>query len=165
MPLLIQLDMSKGEWFVKTEEPEPFFTSIEIGFTADSLPVVFEEFSFGFSSKVNGKSVKNFSYPEKGITYISTDQEYMISENIKANPDDLITVDVWAENAGTRHESSFDVIVPRPESPYPSWTWSESELAWIAPFKYPKEPSPTGNGYEWEEESLSWIPRVLEEDE
>jgi hypothetical protein len=49
MPLLIQLDMSKGEWFVKTEEPEPFFTSVEIGFTADSLPVVFEEFSFGFS--------------------------------------------------------------------------------------------------------------------
>jgi len=165
MSVLIQLDLSNGNWFLKKEDPEPFFTSVEIGFTSDTLPVLFDNLSFGFSSRVNVKSLKNHSYPDPGVTLLSTDQQYMVSENIKASPDDLITIDVWAENAGTRYEDSFDFIVPRPESPYPSWIWSESDVAWIAPFKYPKEPSPTGNGYEWEEESLSLIPRVLEEDE
>jgi len=85
MSILIQLDLSKGEWFVKTEEPEPFYPSVEIGFTADSLPVVFDELSFGFSAKVNQKTPKKYSYPQNDIKYISTDQDYMVSESVEAS--------------------------------------------------------------------------------
>jgi hypothetical protein len=165
MSILIQLDLSKGEWFVKTEEPEPFYPSVEIGFTADSLPVVFDELSFGFSAKVNQKTPKKYSYPQNDIKYISTDQDYMVSESVEANPDDLIIVSVWAENGGTQYKSSFDFIVPKPESPYPSWVWSESYVSWMAPVDYPRAPSPTGNGYMWDEETISWIPRPVEENE
>jgi hypothetical protein len=165
MSVLIQLDLSKGEWFLKTEEPEPFFSSLEIGFTADSLPVVFDNLSFGFSWGANGKASKKYSYPENNIKYISTDQDYMVSQTIKGNPDDVIMVDVWAKNAGMDYSGSFSFIVPRPESPYPSWIWLESDFSWIAPVQYPKEPSPTGNGYEWDENTSSWVPRPAEVDE
>jgi hypothetical protein len=162
MSVLIQLNLSTGEWFIKKEQPEPFYSFVEIGFTADSLPVTFDDLAFGFSAKVNQETPQRYSYPQNDIKYVSTDQEYLVSESIQGNPEDIVTVDVWAKNAGERYFGSFGFVMPKPESPYPSWVWNEEHVAWIAPVEYPEEVSPTGNGYVWDEESLSWIPEVLD---
>lgn len=42
----------------------------------------------------------------------------------------------------------------RMPSPYASWVWQDEPWAWVAPIPYPEG----GNGYTWDEESVSWVP-------
>lgn len=159
MPVLAQFNVSTLEWSVAVNEPEAFSTTLEIGFIGDSSPVVFEGLSFGFTSEIDGEEGPSASYPEDGIEYVSTDQEYISADMIEAEPDATVTVNVWVENAGQRYEDSFSYVVPKPASPFASWVWSEEALGWVPPIPKPEEESPTGNGYMWDEETVSWVPR------
>jgi hypothetical protein len=162
MPALIQLNLSTGEWSMPVAEPEPFYSTVEIGFVSGNDTTEFDNLKFGFVSKVDGKKSLTKEYPEEGISYISTDQEYISADMIKAAPDSVIFINVWAENAGERYEGSFDVVVPRPEAPFPSWIWNAEAGGYSPPITKPTEPSPTGNGYMWDEETTSWVPRPAE---
>ena len=92
---------------------------------------------------------KNNKFPEiiypKG-NLKSTDQFFLFSERIFWNADDVINFTVKIGEL----EKEFTFIVPRPEQPYPSWTWSNSQ--WNAPVAYPE-----GEGlYDWNETNLNW---------
>jgi hypothetical protein len=74
---------------------------------------------------------------------------------LDVKPDDEITLDVWAENAGVRVEGETTWTVPRPAQPFGSWTWTDG--AWTAPKPYPE-----GDGwYEWDEDAEAWVEREL----
>tara|TARA_R110002153_G_scaffold230701_1_gene383949 strand:- start:74 stop:568 length:495 start_codon:yes stop_codon:yes gene_type:complete len=45
---------------------------------------------------------------------------------------------------------SWDLFTP--DSPYPSWTWNETEWMWAAPVAHPEDEQP----YQWNEENLNW---------
>jgi hypothetical protein len=155
MPALAQLNLSTGEWGVTLENLEHFVPFVQVGFTADALPVFFDNLSFGFSAKVNNVPTVEVSCPQNGITYISTDQVYLSTDPVPALPDTVVSIDVWAENTAKRYEHSFTFVSIRPYQPYPSWTWNASEHVWQPPTDYPEDGSIL---YVWDEDSLSWIP-------
>ena len=86
------------------------------------------------------------SFPEAGVYLKSTDQFFLFSERISWNVDDVITFTVKIGEL----EKEFTYTVPRPEQPYPSWTWSNGQ--WNAPVAYPDD----GSRYDWNEEKLNW---------
>lgn len=48
-----------------------------------------------------------------------------------------------------------------PPSPYPSWTWSDEDLAWTPPT--PKPPDRDGTFAVWDEDTLQWVLLPTEE--
>ena len=85
-------------------------------------------------------------FPREGQVVKSTDQFLLFSERIFFSPDDELTLNVKIGEL----QKQFAFTVPRPEQPYPSWTWSNGK--WNAPVSYPE-----GEGlYDWNEDNLNW---------
>jgi hypothetical protein len=131
-------------------QPETPCPDIQIGFFKDGGTVTFDNLKFGFFAEVEGENVYEESYPPEGFSYICTDQTYIASERVNFNYDDFVFLTFWAENAGERYDGSIEFSIPRPDSPYPSWSWNGSE--WKAPVLYPND----GGIYVWDEDSQGW---------
>ena len=157
MSVLASCHLPDGTWTfdVQPESPSP---DIEIGFTCDQLPVKFDNLSFGLKVFANGLEAFTKSYPPEGVRYVSTDQQYMTNDRLDLAADDVVVLDVWAENSGVRHEASTTFTVPRPEQPYPSWVWDDG--AWTAPVPHPDD----GNDYVWDEDAGVWVEHESDDD-
>jgi hypothetical protein len=153
MSVLAKLHLGTGDW-VWSVSPESSSPDIEIGFTDYSTPVVFSDLSFGLRVTANGEEVFQASYPPSGVKYVSTDQQYISNDRILINADELITVFVWAKNAGVVYEGSESFVAPRPPQPYPSWEWNGQY--WDAPVPYPND-GEDENEYVWDEDAQSWV--------
>jgi len=147
--ILATLNLSNGEWAVAEDGDS---SSVAVGFTSDTTPTTFDGLSFGWALSVAGEEVASASYPEGDIVYVSTDQQYMATDAIAADPDDECSLTVWAENAGDLSEITHEWIVARPESPYESWEWDAEAKAWQAPVPMPEDEEM----YVWNEDSGSW---------
>lgn len=149
MSVLASCHIVDGDWSfdVQAESSSP---NIEVGFTADVVPVKFDGLMFGFTLYVAGAPRLTKAYPPEGVAYVATDQQYMSSDRVDLAPDDEATLAVWMENAGQRSEASTTFVVPRPPQPYPSWIWENG--AWTAPVLYPDD----GDYYVWDEDAGDW---------
>ena len=148
--ILATLNLTDGEWSVVEDGDS---SSVAVGFTSETVPTSFDNLSFGWSLSVNAEDTESASYPEGDIVYVSTDQEYMVSDAIATSPDDDCVLSVWAENAGERYETSHEFVVPRPESPYASWVWDAEVSVWQAPVPMPQD----DNQYTWDEDAGAWV--------
>jgi hypothetical protein len=153
MSVLAQLHFGTGDWIWKVapESPAP---DIEIGFTDEDLPVPFDNLSFGLRVVANGKEVSEASYPPPGVKYVSTDQDYISNDRVQLSADDLVTISVWAENAGVRYDGNESFVIPRPTQPYPSWVWNGDY--WEAPVPYPTD-GESDMLYVWDEVAGDWV--------
>lgn len=129
--------------------------NLYFGFTdSDGLPVIFDNLSFGLSLHRDGETLVEESFPQGGITYESTNQEFLVTVDLRVMRLGVsYALNVWVENAGARWEASFDVTLPRWPQPYPSWVWLEESDSWRAPIPYPTD----GANYVWDEEEESWV--------
>jgi hypothetical protein len=150
MSVLATFDFGTETWAfsVAPETPSP---DLEIGFKHDGGPVEqFDRLAFGFTVVANGLPVLTKAYPPQGVRYVATDQTYLTNDRVNLASDDEVVVAVWAENGGKRYEGQTAFVIPRPQQPYPSWTWEDG--AWTAPVPYPDD----GNFYVWDEEAQDW---------
>jgi hypothetical protein len=53
---------------------------------------------------------------------------------------------------GGSYDKNLDAFIP--EKPYESWILDENTCIWVAPLPMP--PSPNGEVWEWDEETLKW---------
>ena len=55
---------------------------------------------------------------------------------------------------GMTYDKNRDAFIP-PQL-YPSWILDENTCQWDAPVAYPTGHDPTGPGYEWDEDNITW---------
>jgi len=148
-------DIATKSWSKEDTEEYSFSVNLYFGFRNNgSLPVTFDGMGFGYTLENSEGIVDEDHNPLEGVVYISSDQDYISSHAINGLvPDKEYTVNVWAENAGERWENSFSFTLPRPESPYPSWTYNEDTYSWDCPVPYPED----GPFYIWNEENQEWV--------
>jgi hypothetical protein len=142
------LDNKNSSWTVEIDN-ESTSPEIQIGFVGFNQ---FLDLFFGWEASKGDVVVGSASYPEEGIEYIFTDQDYISSNVLHLNPDDEVVFKVWAKNNELYSETVFNFIAPRPPQPYPSWSW-DSEQGWTAPV-----PRPEGEDvYFWDEKNQQWV--------
>jgi len=148
-------DITHKSWNNIDESKSGYTLNIDVGFRdSGTLPVVFDSLSFGFSLSKSGKVLFSDSRPVSGAIILSTDQEVIDSFFVDGlYPDVDYVLNIWAENSGERWEQTFEVSVPRPSQPYPSYLWDELIHWWIPPVPYPD----ALGSYFWNEETLSWV--------
>jgi hypothetical protein len=151
--MLIVADLDAKSWSI-TGESGSFFANIEIGFaSSQDGPVVFDNLSFGYAVLDGGNELKSDSFPDDGVVYLSSDQDYVVADVVNdLTPEKEYKIAVWAVNAGERFESLLSFTTPRLPQPYPSWVYDEETKMWSAPVAPPAD----GEDYFWNEEELSW---------
>jgi hypothetical protein len=111
MSVLAQLDVDTGVWQIAAE-PESASPVVEIGFVGGEISVRFDGLTFGFVCDVDEGDTFTATYPPEGVTYVETDQAYISSDMLHLERGDEVTLTVWAENAGERHEDTVAFTVP-----------------------------------------------------
>lgn len=110
--------------------------------------------SYGADVRVNGELVLEKSWPPKGVKYVSTDQNELVTERLTTFPPDAeCEFSVWIKGRNGEYTGQTTFTIPRPEQPYASWVWNTDTLSWEAPVPYPED----DKFYTWEEETQSWV--------
>lgn len=105
----------------------------------------------GVSVTSDGTEILSKQWPPAGVKFSKTDQDVIFTERLIWNSDAAIVISVWLEIADGRHEATWNLTAPRPEQPYPSWTWGGT--AWGPPVAYPADGEHT-----WDEAGQAWVP-------
>lgn len=114
---------------------------------------------FGYFIIRNGYESDRGEWPPENVFYDSTDQDIIETIELEWDAGDQVSVFVWLiDNTKQRHEASITFSVPLPpESPYPSWVWSDG--AWQPPIPYPDD----DQFYNWDEDNQQWEVVIPEE--
>ena len=137
-------------WNMNVEDLASDYADLFIGFTDNSPVVEFKDLKFKFELRKED-SIKQYGvYPPAGLTYVNSDQQYLVVERLFLESEKTYTLWLWAENDKNVFEKEFEFTTPRPQKPHESWIWSGSE--WEAPVPYPQD----GNFYLWDEDNLVW---------
>jgi hypothetical protein len=150
--------------FIDTENKDIEITSDASEDAAPILNVYFDVpkgitldpiFRFGYNIFHQDKTpLANNSFPIGEDKFISTDQDYILLEQIhKVEPEKTYNILVWAIHGTDYFEKLLTFSTTDFGKPFASWVFNSEKYYWIAP-----EPHPTTGGtHLWNEESRSWV--------
>jgi len=145
-------DISKKTWEVIEEKANGSEAFVSIGFVDNKKDkIFFDNLFFGANLKCGDKEL-SFSFPNDGVSYISTDQKIIESFSFETKADEDWEVSVWAENSGELMTKTVNIVIEKPEKLFESWLWSDEDQSWYPPIPYPKD----GLSYLWNEEDKQW---------
>jgi len=148
--IVATFDLTAGWTF--DGEPAP---DLGIRFTdGDADRLYPDALGFGWTVDVNGEQAGTLEWPPTNIVIRQLTPSRVFPYRIEAKPDDQVTLDVWASNAGIRVDGQTVFTIPRPKQPYPSWTWQDG--TWTPPVPYPDH----DGLYVWDEDAAGWEPVI-----
>lgn len=144
-------DLRDNAWNILEKDVSSHYADLQIGFTKDAPVVPFDNLRFGFALVKDGEMIDSKNWPPENIRYRRTDQKYLITHRLRFEPETEYSINIWAENAGIRAETTHTFTTPRPPQPYESWTWDGEQ--WNPPVEYPDD----GGDYVWDEGAQAWV--------
>jgi hypothetical protein len=151
-------DILNKNWAVSLNSVSQRENELAISFVADEgiAKAKFENLMFGYDLKLNGEVVSSDHYPKQGQIYEWADTNPLATPILKFIPNKTYQLYLYAENAGHHTEQTIEIVVPKPNKPYNSWTWSDEAMEWLPPIPQPKD-----YPHEWNEETGSWVKRNM----
>ena len=114
-------NLRNQQWQILESDISYDFVDLYIGFTDGNPTVEFTELSFSYEltrltypiTVIQGKT-----YPQDNIVYISTDEEFLVVENLPLQPSVEYSLNLKSTNAGQFSETEF--IFTTPNNPGPT---------------------------------------------
>jgi hypothetical protein len=141
------------EWSVESTDAYAPDCDMHISFTSETTEMSFNDIKFGYKLTLNNTVISENNYPLDNIkleTAVSGSPVAM--PRFTVTPGVTYSLHLWAEDAGQRGESDTVIEMPKPEQPFPSWTWDTTDNRWSAPVQHATD----GKLYTWNEETRSW---------
>jgi len=146
-------NLSEKKWKIEHEEDYADEIIIDIGFTEKEKDVIFfKNLSFGINLKSKDIDV-SYYFPDKNVSYESTDQEIIESMVFNVLPLQTYDIDIWVENDGEKFSDKTSIETSLIKKPYPSWTWNEEEEMYEPPIPVPDDKVV----WQWDEDFLKWV--------
>lgn len=166
MNINLILDIENKDWIIDDSAIDPLDDYIDLFFAFrkdGNSQVEFDNLRFGCSFlDSNNVQIGEVAYPNDGIEYVKTDQEYLeVFRLFGFRPNRTYTIDAWAENGGISFSEQIQISIPIPEIQYRSWTWNDDLAQWIPPFPPPDDE----NLYEWNELEQKWDLYIFPEEQ
>lgn len=153
--MIITGDIANKTWSTQGLDAHDKSLSLYFCFNDNgNLPIVFDNFGFGYTLYLGKKKVSEQKRPHEGMSYVRTDQEVLelfIEDNLA--PEKTYKLSLWAENGGEIWQQDVEFTMPKLVGPYPSWIYNEAEEMWEAPAPYPD----SDEIFYWDEETKSWV--------
>ena len=145
-------DMATGTLTVETGAPGPFGATLRAVLERHGHTINLRGVEMQLTVTADGVEIFDLHLPPLGVKYKQTDQGILATGRVAWQPDQEIGVSAWCKtNSGHEVTAQAQFTVPRPDQPYPSWTWNGT--AWEAPLPYPDD----GGDYVWDESAGEWI--------
>ena len=145
-------DTATGQMEIDASGVQPTGANIRARVNRHGLVVNLRGVEMRLTITADGAEIFDLSLPPAGVRYRQTDQDMLATGRVSWKPDQQIEVSAWCKtNSGHKVTAQAQLTAPRPEQPYPSWTWSG--IAWEAPLPYPND----GGDYVWDESSGEWL--------
>lgn len=134
---------------IEFQPHNPTQVEMFVGFIDENKTITFDSLTFTFDLKEGDTVIKQAEYPQDGERFLSTDQEYVISELLFLKQETEYSLHVVTQDGEIKFEKTINFTTPRQEAPFPSWVWDEEK--WNPPI-----PRPDDGLYRWDEPTLSW---------
>lgn len=134
---------------------DDFVPLIYVGFRKNNeLPVEFTELSGEISVFKDSEKIYAYSFPENGVQYVSTDQDYVWLIDLVGviSPETEYVLEVTMINDDHQEFLIQPFVVGFPPKPGKSWVWENDDFVWVPPTPYPED----GNDYVWNDEEERW---------
>jgi hypothetical protein len=158
--IIAKCNLDTGTWTIDKSLLRHIENQIAIGFNNNSnTTVVFDNLSFLFkiTDLSDNSVVKTKSYPPSGITYVETNDEFIITEsNLNLKPGSEYSLYVEVTNNGSTYTETTQLDIPYPVKPHTSWTWDATNEYYVSPTPYP---SNTDYLWDWDETNSKWVKR------
>lgn len=154
--LIVRLDLKTETWNIQDIVEYNPSTHIIFDVKQRDPNIVFNNLRFGFKLYKDGELIREVTEPPEGITFLSSDQDYLASIPIIVNMNTYYTLHLWVEESGKRYELDYNLEVPKPPKPFPSWEWKDN--GWMSPVTRPLGEDKIN--YIWDESTLNWIPSL-----
>jgi hypothetical protein len=157
MNIKLILDIANKDWVIDYSKIDPYDDYIDLYFSFvkdGENNVEFNNLRFGCSiTDSEDNMLGSTSYPNDGIQYVQTDQEYLeVFRQFGFRPNREYRIDAWAENGDVSFSETLNIFIPIPHIPYLSWSWNDEIAEWQPPFQPPDD----GNMYTWNELEQKW---------
>jgi hypothetical protein len=127
------LNIDNSEWSVAVSG-EGSWIDLFIGFSSNQEVTVFDNLSFYYEISINNDSFDKKIYPPEGVSYVQTDQPYIVTDRVVGiRPDDVLSLTVHARNANIDYEETVMIMIPRPPQPESDCVWDDAAKAWDCP--------------------------------
>jgi hypothetical protein len=147
------IDVESNAIEITSKNEEIAAPNLDVFFSVTKNVEFKEPFRFGYNIIDNQETVASGSYPTGTTKYISTDQEYLVSERVTTiEPNKSYNILVWAINGPDYFEKLVTFDVSNRGQRFASWTFDLELRGWRAPQPYPTD----GKRYFWDETTHSW---------
>jgi hypothetical protein len=143
-------NLVSNEWQVTFEELKHDYAQLHIMFKGNAPVIDFVDLKFKYIIKHNSEIKQSGEFPIGDIQYIRSEGEYLETLFIPLVMETEYELYLWSENNGQICEKTISFTTPKPEQPFPSWSWDGE--SWIAPIPMPGDNRP----YDWDEENKKW---------
>jgi hypothetical protein len=147
-------DTVKLKWVFETVNDNGLAERLDAILASDAEVTFVTHVKFGISVSNKEGVVAETSWPPEGAKWETTDKTPITNMHLDLVADTDYVITTWASinDTSDRITGTFDYKKPKPEKPYPSWTWDGN--TWVAP-----TPSPATEDtfYKWDEASTSWV--------
>jgi hypothetical protein len=148
--MTITYNLDTQECVLTLDDIAPSYADLRFCFNKLSASP-FKNLKFKFELKQAGNIKQYGVYPPAGVSYVSTDQDFLLSEPLNLIPDKEYELYLWMEHDGVSAETTEVFTSPKPPQPFPSWTW-ENDM-WNPPVERPDN----AIAYSWDEDTLAWV--------
>jgi len=146
-------DTATGQLSIDPQSIQPNGASLRAMLNRHGQTINLRGVEMSLTITADGSEIYAMHLPPAGVKYKQTDQDILATGRVQWRPDQQIEVSAWCKtNSGHEVTAQAQLTAPRPEQPYPSWTWDGS--AWEAPVAYPDD----GGEYFWDEVAGAWVP-------
>lgn len=146
-------DLATNEWDIRKENLKHNYVDIRIGFKSSTRDDKFNNLRFSFALKQGNNTVVSHSFPSKGVRYIQSNDEYLITKRLSLQHNTDYEIIFCCNENNKPSQSSIFLKTPLPRRPYPSWIFNHSKVQWEPPVERPN----TSKDYAWDEKTQSWI--------
>lgn len=105
-------NLKENNWVLNTDQISSKTNDLFIAFTNNNPIISFKDLKFGYELKQNDNIKQYGVFPQPGVRYKKTDQEYLESIRLDLIPSEKYTLYLWAENNNTRIEKEFEITTP-----------------------------------------------------
>lgn len=114
----------------------------------NSETVYFCNFSLDYELSSEGQVLTSRTLPGSDVVFRCSNQSVILNSRVTLTVETEYSLYVKIKNQDTECDHTFSFITPRPQQPFPSWTWDGEK--WNPPIP------PPGDYYQWDEELQEW---------